>query len=250
LGIGAAACARHGCFCPGSVVDFHNGERQMNMDWVFIAILLTLNLAYITDILLIYDVMCQYHIHLYDRVAKAANLTIPDILKIIKAIGLFHVHGHQESCLYRFATTYIPGVGWVDGEILETLWAILNGISRSTRSATLAHRTEILDDHMGDSNWKKMIYIGSVNFIYIFLIFLSLYDYFTADTVSKKYKRAVVEQAETKDYFDGLSAAAPRHHVEQWKKEIEKAENERQSNLKSMDIMKSRINKGVKFYIL
>jgi hypothetical protein len=26
-GIGAAACARHGCYVPHSVVDFHKGER-------------------------------------------------------------------------------------------------------------------------------------------------------------------------------------------------------------------------------
>lgn len=26
-GIGATACARHGCYCPGAVVDFHKGER-------------------------------------------------------------------------------------------------------------------------------------------------------------------------------------------------------------------------------
>lgn len=26
-GIGATACARHGCYCPGSVVDFQKGEK-------------------------------------------------------------------------------------------------------------------------------------------------------------------------------------------------------------------------------
>lgn len=26
-GIGATACARHGCYCPGSVVNFSKGER-------------------------------------------------------------------------------------------------------------------------------------------------------------------------------------------------------------------------------
>ncbi|KAF9521497.1 hypothetical protein CPB83DRAFT_778633, partial [Crepidotus variabilis] len=54
----------------------------------------------------------------------------------------------------------IPGAGWIDGEILETLWAILNQTSRSIRTATLGHRAEILDDHMNDSNWKKMVAIG------------------------------------------------------------------------------------------
>ena len=27
MGVGAAACLRHGCYCPGGVVDFQKGER-------------------------------------------------------------------------------------------------------------------------------------------------------------------------------------------------------------------------------
>ena len=27
-GVGATACGRHGCFCPGAVVDFQKGERS------------------------------------------------------------------------------------------------------------------------------------------------------------------------------------------------------------------------------
>lgn len=56
----------------------------------------------------------------------------------------------------------------IDGEILETLWSVLNDISRSTRTATLAHRMEVLDDHMGDSNWKKII--GTGNAAWLFLL--------------------------------------------------------------------------------
>ncbi|KIK74810.1 hypothetical protein PAXRUDRAFT_19520 [Paxillus rubicundulus Ve08.2h10] len=32
-GIGAIACARHGCFVPDTVVDFQKGKRQVNMDY-------------------------------------------------------------------------------------------------------------------------------------------------------------------------------------------------------------------------
>ena len=56
----------------------------------------------------------------------------------------------------------MPGAGVVDGEVLETLWSVLNSVSSATRTASLAHRTEILDDHMNNSNWKKMQHIGKV----------------------------------------------------------------------------------------
>lgn len=121
-------------------------------------------------VLHIYDIGCQYHRNLLRRIMESPKLELPDKIEFIQAIGLFHVHGHQDSCLYQFATTYIPGAAIVDGEILETLWAVLNNVSRSTRTASMAHRSEILDDHMGDSNWKKLVNISMNYFLLLYLI--------------------------------------------------------------------------------
>ncbi|KAH9007794.1 hypothetical protein EDB85DRAFT_1904803 [Lactarius pseudohatsudake] len=71
-----------------------------------------------------------------------------------------HIHGHQDSCLPRFSPSYIPGAKQVDREIIETLWAPLNNVSRSIRGMSLAHCQEVLDVHMNHSNWKKMVRIG------------------------------------------------------------------------------------------
>jgi hypothetical protein len=159
-GIAAHACARHGCFVPGSAVDFQKGERQMNIDYSLCEALKYAQLVGIIYVMLIYDVMCQYYVNLDMRISDSTFLSLPDnTLQLIKAIGLFHVQCHQEECLYMFGTSNIPGAAHVSGEILESLWSVLNDVSRSSRTATLAHRSEILDDHMGDSNWKKMLQI-------------------------------------------------------------------------------------------
>ena len=110
--------------------------------------------------LVMYDIMCQYGIHLRSRVEKSPELSIPDSLELRTGIGLFHIHGHQDSCLPRYSPSYILGAKQVDGEIIETLWAPLNNISRSIRGMSLAHRQEVLDAHMNHSNWKKMVHIG------------------------------------------------------------------------------------------
>jgi hypothetical protein len=104
----------------------------------------------------IYDIICQYFLYLKFRIG---HLLHPD-LEIDWAIGLFHVHAHKEDCFYRFASSFIPGAGIVAGEILESLWSRLNPIAIATRTATLAHRAEVIDDHVSDSNQKKLVGIS------------------------------------------------------------------------------------------
>ncbi|KAN0136391.1 hypothetical protein V8E53_005759 [Lactarius tabidus] len=156
-GIRAAACC-HGFFIPTSVVDFQKGERQINMDFS-ICKALSYNMKDIPVALLMYNIMCQYQVNFKKRIKKSPELSLPSSLELRTGIGLFHIHGHQDSCLPRYSLSFIPGAKQVDGEIIETLWAPLNNISRSLRGMTLAHRQEVLDSHMNHSNWKKMVRI-------------------------------------------------------------------------------------------
>ena len=103
-----------------------------------------------------YDIVCQYWIYLIERIGHL----LPHDLDIDWAIGLFHVHAHKEECFHWFASSFIPGAGVVAGEILESLWSTLNLIATATRTATLAHRAEVLDDHASDSNHKKALGMG------------------------------------------------------------------------------------------
>jgi hypothetical protein len=121
---------------------------------------LSYNMEDIPVALVMYDIMCQYRVNFRDRVHKSPQLTLPSSLELRTGIGLFHIHGHQDSCLPRYSPSFIPGAKQVDGEIIETLWAPLNNISRSIRGMSLAHRQEVLDAHMNHSNWKKLVRIG------------------------------------------------------------------------------------------
>ena len=155
-GIVAIACARHGCFAPNSIADLTRGEQQKNVDWALLEAIRSTGVTSAQAILFIYDLVCQYFIHLRDRIGHL----LPADLEIDRAIGLFHVHDHKDECFYRFASSFIPGAGIVAGEVLESLWSVLNTITPATRTATLAHRAEILDDHAADSNHKKALSMG------------------------------------------------------------------------------------------
>ena len=131
----------------------------MNIDFS-LSEALKYNMEGIKQALLSYDLMCQFWKNVEKRFEGNPYLKFPQAVEIFRAIGLFHVHGHVDHCYPRYAPTFIPGAGMVDGEVLETLWAALNKISDSTRSQSTAHRRETLDDHMNDSNWKKLVSLG------------------------------------------------------------------------------------------
>ena len=158
-GIATCVCGRHGCVCPLAVCDFQKGERQMNIDYA-LAGALSHNMDDIKRVVLLYDINCQYSVHLKERFDASDFIELPGGLVFIPGIGLFHVHGHQEKCFIRFSPSFIEGVGLVDGEVVETLWAVLNRIFGSTRGMTTSHRHEVINRHMNDYNWKKMINMG------------------------------------------------------------------------------------------
>ena len=179
-GIGATACARHGCFVLHCVVDFNKGEqyvkilyiledsytdvlelRQKNIDYS-ICQALSYNSTGITKALIIYDVACQWYVKFCWRVEACPALQIPDDMDIIPAVGKFHLSAHKLDCFAWFSLMFMQGAGDIDGEILETLWAPFNKVSPMARSMSLAHRQEVYDDHMRDSNWKKLVGISSV----------------------------------------------------------------------------------------
>ena len=121
---------------------------------------LNYNMGGIKAALICYDVMCQWSVHVKERVAQSMHLKIPDGLELRFGIGLFHIHGHKDTCLARYSPSFIEGGRQIDGETIETLWAPLNEISRSTRGMSTSHRREVIDDHMNDSNWKKLVDLG------------------------------------------------------------------------------------------
>jgi hypothetical protein len=218
-GIVAIACARHGCYAPNSLVDLVLGEGQRNVDFGILKAIFLTHVDPEQGLLFIYDIVCQYIVHFLDRI----GMHLPEGLQVDAAIGLFHVHAHKDDCFFRFATTFIPGAGIVAGEILESLWSTLNCISPSARTATLAHRAEVLDDHATDSNHKKMLGM----------------------TVSlcKNHMKATHMLDLANDYYNKLTSQAGPMAVAKWKHDIEETEKIRMENRPAMDIYAADIRR-------
>ncbi|KAH9172242.1 hypothetical protein EDB89DRAFT_2114234 [Lactarius sanguifluus] len=108
----------------------HSGQESSQV----ICKALSYNMEDIPVALVMYDIMCQYGVHFQERVERSPELSLSKSLQLQMGIGLFHIHGHQDSCLPRFSPSYIPGA-----------------------------KQEVLDAHMNHSNWKKMVHIGPSN---------------------------------------------------------------------------------------
>ena len=100
----AIACAWHGCFAPNSVADLFRGEQQKNIDWVLLQALKRTNMDSTQGAMLIYDIACQYFVHLQDCIGHL----LPDALSLDRAIGMFHVHGHKDECFFPLCNLIYP----------------------------------------------------------------------------------------------------------------------------------------------
>jgi hypothetical protein len=138
-------------------------NRQAAMDYSVCNAVSNTTIGDIPKIAQFYDVECQHSIYFPKRVASARYLEYPFAKTIYYGVGAFHISGHVPECFPRYSPQFMPGVGIVDGEVLESLWSTLNEVSPSAQTASLAARTELLDDHMLDSNWKKIIHQGMLS---------------------------------------------------------------------------------------
>ncbi|KAG9309138.1 hypothetical protein JVU11DRAFT_10846 [Chiua virens] len=118
------------------------------------------NMDGVWHVCLFYDINCSYMHNLFAWMNGNDFIDIHSDIQITPGIRIWHVHGHQPKCFPQFAPLYIPGVGWIDGEIIETLWSILNIISTSAHTMSAPHHQELLDFQMNNSNYMKMIRMG------------------------------------------------------------------------------------------
>ncbi|KAF9031176.1 hypothetical protein BJ165DRAFT_1411233 [Panaeolus papilionaceus] len=221
-GVVGIACARHGIYCPNGLVDLYKGEQQKNVDYAFVQALVRTNVDVKQRVTILYDIACQYSIHLRARIDGMLAEHGLELLEIDRAIGLFHIHAHKDKCYFRYSPSFIPGLGIVDGEIMETNWSVLNKHSRALRTGHQVGRVEGLDDYTSDLNYKRTLQMP--------------------ETLRKKYSLAKTMSAEHKLVFAEVSQKC-HQHVQAWTAAIEEAESKRLEEPAVMDIYGADSNK-------
>lgn len=135
----------------------HISYRYCNVDFVVMS---SLKNVKVQDILLSYDINCQWSRNLEKRMEglpPEIQLNLEDIL-LYFGIPKFHLEaGHGEDCHGPYSLNFKKGVGRTDGEGIERNWSHANGAAHSTREMGPGSRHDTLDDHFGHANWRRTV---------------------------------------------------------------------------------------------
>jgi len=176
------------------------------------------------------------------RVEACPALQTPEDLEIVLAVGKFHLSAHKLECFPRFSLMFIQGAGHINGEILETLWAPFNKILTTARSMSLAHRQEVYDDHMRDSNWKKLVGMGAAISFLLFEIAQCInVTWLAVKGLCRKYEAACDGMNLTWGPFEELTDSLDQDKVKHWQ---ETAGNAAALRGDALDIYTLKMEKG------
>jgi Kyakuja-Dileera-Zisupton transposase len=135
-----------------------------------------------------------------------------DDIDITPAVGKWHLAAHVRECFAKFSLNFIEGSAEVDGEIMETLWSGLDLIAGITQGMTIAHRQEVLDDYINDSNWKKLLHLRRSSIKHLF----SPITPCTAKRLVQKWETAKAHVQTTEHAFKGLSSSLEPEWIAEW----------------------------------
>ncbi|KAF8146113.1 hypothetical protein K438DRAFT_1435341, partial [Mycena galopus ATCC 62051] len=80
---------------------------------------------------------------------------------VVFLVPKFHLPAHIEKCNINCSFNLTPYVGRTNGEASERGWADANRLANSTSISGLGARQDTLDAHFQNSNWKKIVKLGT-----------------------------------------------------------------------------------------
>ena len=134
--------------------------RYVNIDYAFASTLADDVEAGITDVVVTYDIGCQWGKNLSHRLSELRAIPSLDLNSLNSfrvAVPKFHIIGHGTSCQANFNLAYMDGVGMTHGEGVETIWSHSTSLATWSRENGPAARHLILDDHWAGWNWQKFV---------------------------------------------------------------------------------------------
>ncbi|KIK35562.1 hypothetical protein CY34DRAFT_16941 [Suillus luteus UH-Slu-Lm8-n1] len=134
--VGTVDCARHNFKWPNGVGDLQQGEKYINMDYLFFS---TLRHTRLKMLNVSYDIACQWHKNLWARMKSFPwSHGLDHLTKYIRFfMPKFHLPTHVAKCQTIFSFNFTRYVGRTDGEAPERGWLNINPVASSTKTVGL-----------------------------------------------------------------------------------------------------------------
>ncbi|KAJ7282331.1 hypothetical protein C8J57DRAFT_1448037 [Mycena rebaudengoi] len=205
-GIGTVDCARHNLKRPRAVGDLQQGEKYLNMDYMFFMGLE--NSSELQRLFVSYDIACQWHKNIWERM-KIYDSSVQlrgGKLFVTFLVPKWHLAAHIEECNILFSFYLTRFVGMTDGEAPERGWANANPLASSTREMGPGFRRDVINDHFNDWNHKKIVALGK--------------------TMLKKVEGAIPEMVRTQGDLADMEETLPPDVVKVWEEGVVRWEND------------------------
>lgn len=148
-------------------------------------------------IILSYDIACQWFINITNHISHWPDEVKPaPETKLQPLIPKLHEPGHKKANHEQYSFNFAPGVGQMDGECPERIWAAHNMLGNATKTQRLGSRQDVLDNHFGFWDWQKYAGMGAM--------------------LMRWYKAAVRERNIQTEGHRGFTATLPRKLVNSW----------------------------------
>ena len=150
----------HALVRANGAADLQCGERYINTDYAFSSSIHKDINNGIRQLLVTYDIGCQWGINLHHRLSTyihPLNLDLKSLSSFQVTIPKLHLVGHGASCQVPYDLALMDSVGLTHGEGVETVWSHSASLATWSRENGPTTCHQILDDHWGGWNWCKMI---------------------------------------------------------------------------------------------
>ncbi|KAJ7154944.1 hypothetical protein C8R43DRAFT_1126328 [Mycena crocata] len=198
-GIGGVTCSRHNMWCPNGIGDLQLGERNCNMDFLLVSVLMTITLLWVVS----YDIACQYAIYFWDRVAQfPEGMRLEHLApsNVWWKVPNFHLPAHKKPCHTPYSFHWMWGAGMTHGEGVEQNWAFSNGAAASTRLMGPGARVAALEDVFGYHNYDRQLAMHRI----------------LPKRLAVNIKEGLKHRAAFEEFSSGLEALRP-NEVAEWR---------------------------------
>jgi hypothetical protein len=126
------------------------------MDYIILSALFGITLL---RLLISYDIACQWWKNFASHMANyPEHLHIDlDTVEVVAAVPSFHIRAHGPECQQAYSLAFLLWVGRTVGEEVESGWSHMDPAAPSIKEMSPGHRHEVLNDHWGGWNFRKIL---------------------------------------------------------------------------------------------